>query len=335
MRLANSPIATLQSLLDNPPTQEVTIQFDQPGAYDANKLKFVNKICRELGAIVSVRFYGHYHSKFDCSVVSDLVDCRSLIVDSHEPISNIEAIASLPQLDKFGISVFETRYDEVLDYPNIRSVGSLLIGTNRRTDWDLAPLQEFASLRSLSVAGQHKNLSIIGALQNVQTLRLNSIPRKASLDFISTMSGLRKLKFLLGGREHLGDLAHPGITDLEVIWVKGLTHLDCTRFPAIEALKIENQAKIVDLDFSENPNLKRIHIDNCKVLKHVDLTVLRKLESLFIGRTGIELEDIMGQSMPATLSAMDLYGYGRKRDAEIDERLRSRGYRPVYRRVLN
>lgn len=49
--LQNSPsIAELQTLLDTPPKREVRIQFSEAHAYNAPTLKFVNEICRQLGA---------------------------------------------------------------------------------------------------------------------------------------------------------------------------------------------------------------------------------------------------------------------------------------------
>jgi hypothetical protein len=234
-------------------------------------------------------------------------------------------------LDTFGINVFEGCCDEVLRYPSVRSVSTLYIGTNRKTDWDLAPLSDFPSLRTLSVVGQHRNIAVLGELNSIQSLGLHSIPRKASLAFASRMAGLKQLTITLGGRDGMDEVAHPGVTDLEVIRVKGLSDLDCAKFPALETLKVEDQARITGLDLTRNPELRRVHVDNCRALERLNIEGLEKLSSLFIGRTAIEPEAFLAGSLPAALTAMDLYGYSSRRDAEIERILRSHGYRSVYR----
>lgn len=236
-------------------------------------------------------------------------------------------------LDTFGINVFDANYDEVLNFPNVQTARVLYIGTNKKQDWNLAPLREFTALRNLSLSGQYRNIAAIGELQELDSLWLNSIPKKVPFEFVTRMSRLKKLQVMLGGRDSIDEIDNSGITELDVIWVRGLTHIDVSKFRAVEILKVENQARLSELDISKNPEIKEIHIDNCKSLKNLRIDGLTKLKSLFVGRTAIEPESLITGPLPALLTAFDLWGYGRKKDAEIRTLLRSRGYRSVYEKL--
>lgn len=330
MLLNNPSMSELWSVLAYPPNGDFRIQFSESTGYDAARLAIVNEICGKVGPAVSIRFYAHYSSVIDCAVTSHLPACRSLFLDSHHPINNIGAIASMSPLDKFGINVFDANYDEVLSFSNVQTARTLYIGTNRTQDWNLAPLREFTALMTLSLSGQYRNITAIGELQGLDSLWLNSIPRKASLEFVTRMSRLKKLKVMLGGRDSIDEINHSGITELEVIRVKGLSHIDVSKFPAIEIFKLEDQANISELDISKNPEIKKIYIDNCRSLKYLHIEGLTKLTSLSIGRTAIDPEYIFENPLPAPLTIFDIWGYGRKKDTAITKLLRSRGYRSMY-----
>lgn len=321
----------LQTLLRDVPDRDFRIQFSEPGAYDNARLGVVDEICRNAGQSVSVRFYGHYSSTIDCAVVSRLPACRSLFLDCLRPLANVEAVAGMQPLQTFGINVFEANYDQVLRYPSVQAASTLVIGTNRKTDWDLHPLGDFANLRSLNVGGQHKNIAVLGEMNGIRSLWLHSIPRKSPLAFVSHMTGLKQLKLVLGGRDNMDEVSHLHVDDLEVIWVKGLTRLDSSAFPALRTLKVEDQAKIVTLDLRRNADLQKVHISNCKMLEQLSIEGLENLASLFIGRTAIDSEAFLASSPLPSLTAFDLCGYGVRRDAEIEALLQSRGYRSVYR----
>ncbi|WP_434733631.1 hypothetical protein NL154_04060 [Rhizobium sp. YTUHZ044] len=331
MLFNNPSLDELRTLLRGVPDRDFRIQFSEPAAYDDARLSVVDEICHSAGQSVSIRFYGHYSSTIDCAVVSRLSACRSLFLDCLQPLANVDAIAAMRPLQTFGINVFEANYDQVLRYPSVQAASTLFIGTNRKTDWNLQPVSDFANLRTLSVDGQHKNIEVLAEMGGIRSLWLNSIPRKSSLAFVSRMAGLKQLKLMLGGRDNLDEVSHFHVDDLEVIRVKGLTRLDCSLFPALRMLKVEDQAKIASLDLTKNVALQKVHVSNCKVLEQVTIAGLEKLTSLFIDRTAIEPQAFLTASLPPTLTAVDLCGYGLRRDADIDALLRSRGYRSVYR----
>lgn len=331
MLFNNPSLDELRTLLRDLPDRDFRIQFSEPAAYNNARLRVVDEICHSAGQSVSVRFYGHYSSTIDCAVVSQLPACRSLFLDCLQPLANVEAIAGMQPLQTFGINIFEANYDKVLRYPSVQAASTLFVGTNRKTDWDLQPLGDFANLRTLSVGGQNKNIGVLGEMNGIRSLWLHSIPRKSPLAFVSCMTGLKQLKLMLGGRDNMDEVSHLHLHDLEVIWVKALTRLDCSAFPALRMLKVEDQAKIVTLDLRKNADLRKVHISNCKMLEQVNIEALENLKSLFIAKTAIDPKAFLASSPPRTLTAFDLCGYGLRRDAEIEALLRSRGYRSVYR----
>ncbi|WEX86684.1 hypothetical protein PZN02_002999 [Sinorhizobium garamanticum] len=331
MLFNNPSLDELRTLLRNVPDRDFRIQFSEPAAYDNARLSVVDEICSNAGPSVSIRFYGHYSSSIDCAAVSRLRACRSLFLACMQPLANVEAIAAMQPFETFGINIFESNYDQVLRYPSVQAASTLFIGTNRKTDWDLQPLGDFANLRALNVVGQHKNIAVLGEMSGIRSLWLHSIPRKSPLAFVSRMAGLKQLKLMLGGRDNLDEVSHLHLDDLEVIRVKGLTRLDCSLFPALRMLKVEDQAKIASLDLSKNGDLQKVHISNCKVLERVSIDGLKNLTSLFINRTAFDPQAFLTAPLSPTLTAVDLCGYGLRRDAEIEALLHSRGYRSVYR----
>jgi protein phosphatase 1 regulatory subunit 7 len=331
MLFTNPSLGELRTLLRDVPDSNFRIQFSEPGAYDNALLGVVDEICRSAGQSVSIRFYGHYASTIDCAVVSRLPACRSLFLDCLQPLANVEAIAGMQPLQTFGINIFEANYDQVLRYPSVQATSTLFIGTNRKTDWDLQSLGNFANLRTLNVGGQHKNIAVLGEMNGIRSLWLHSIPRKSPLAYVSRMTGLKQLKLMLGGRDNMDEVSHLHLDDLEVGWVKGLTRLDCSAFPALRRLTVEEEAKIVTIDLRKNADLRKVHISNCKMLEQVNIEELENLTSLFIAKTAINPEAFLASFLPRALTAFDLCGYGLRRDAEIEVLLRSRGYRSVYR----
>ncbi|MBY5554360.1 hypothetical protein HFO41_12935 [Rhizobium leguminosarum] len=331
MLFNNPSLDELRTLREDTPDSDFRIQFSEPAAYDNARLSIVDEICRNAGPSVSIRFYGHYSSTIDCTVAARLPACRSLFLDCLRPLANVDAIVAMQPLETFGINIFEDNYDQVLRYPSVQAASTLFIGTNKKTDWDLQPLGDFANLRTLSIGGQHKNITVLGEMSGIQSLWLHSLPRKSPLAFVSHMAGLKQLKLMLGGRDNMDEVSHLHLDDLEVIRVKGLTRLDCSAFPALRMLKVEDQAKIVGLDLRKNADLRKIHVSNCKMLEKVNIEGLESLTSLFIAKTAIDPEGFLATSPPRNLTAFDLCGYGLRRDAQIEALLHSRGYRSVYR----
>ena len=57
--------------------QAATIQFSEP-EYNKKILNSVNKLCKNFGDQLEIRFYGHYSSVFDCSMLAYLPDVEWL-----------------------------------------------------------------------------------------------------------------------------------------------------------------------------------------------------------------------------------------------------------------
>jgi len=338
VRLFDPSIDQLESILATPPSGEFTIQFSRPETYNSGQLALVNEICSQFGRSATVRFFGHYRSHFDCAVLLQLNACRSMRLDfthGNEGIKNFKAVSMLSSLENFHFSVFEGNYDEVLLYKNLQSLEELGIGASRRNDWNLEPLRDFRQLRCLSIVAQHRNMEVVSALDLVSSLSLFSIHRQISLAFVSGMKGLRRLKIMAGGRDNIDEVALAGLTDLSVTRVKGLSSIDCSNFPALQVLEVDDQVRISTLDLSRNKDIRHIRLVNCKNLKIINIENAENLASICIGATAIDSEDLLAGALPAGLAAMDLWGYGSRRDAEIDVELRERGYRSVYRDLLH
>jgi hypothetical protein len=138
-----------------------------------------------------------------------------------------------------------------------------------------------------------------------------------------------------GSRDDMDEVALAVLTDLSVTRVKGLSSVDCSKFPALEVLEIEDQARVSALDLSKNKDFRRLRLVNCKNPISLNIENAEKLASIYIAATAIDPADLLAGALPAGLAAMDLGGYGSRRDAEIDAELRARGYRAVYRDLLH
>jgi hypothetical protein len=248
--------------------QRLIVQFAAE-PYSPTVLSTLNRLALDYGDRLEVRFYGHYGSAFDCTTLEQLHDVVSLSLDCLSRTENVERLASLERLKRLSLGVFDLANGTILKAENLRSLSELTLGETRKNVFDLDALASYSELSFLRVCGHTRNLEVLGDLRSIQTLWLNSIPKAASLEFISQMRGLRSLHCYLGGRVSLAPVLAPGLEVLEVVRVRGLQDLgDIARFPALTRLLVEDQIQLEQIGFGpKNLCLQKVEIYNCKSLR--------------------------------------------------------------------
>jgi hypothetical protein len=308
--------------------RQPTIQFSQPG-YTPRLLRGIDAMCVEFGAQIEVRFFGHYQPGFDASWLSHLPNVGYLSVDCLRSISNLEALGGLTRLEKLSLGVYNLNRPDILHHLQLAGVTMLRLGEAKRCNVDLSPLTRCHSLRELSIAGHTQGFAQLEKLTWVSDLTLRSIPKKQSLAPICGMTGLRRLKLILGGRESIAEVQLPGLEALEIIRVRGLADVGpLARFPSLRKLRIEDQLQIKSIDVAGAlPELRDLNVFNCKNLTTVaSLATLRNLEGLRLGRTAVDLEELVRRGLPTSLKKAAVYTGTKKRDDEAGALLRALGY---------
>jgi hypothetical protein len=328
----NSPTAeTLpeieRSLLEG---RHTVAQFVEP-PYPPVVLAELNRLSAHYGERLEVRFYGHYGSAFDCTVLTQLPDVESLSVDCLSRVEHIEQIADLKRLRSLSLGVFDLADGSILNAPNLRRLVSLTLAETRRRVFDLSALASFSALEHLRVSGHTRNLDVVGELNSISDLTLRAIPKRASVSFVSRMRGLRELYVYLGGRTSIGEITVPDLEVLEVVWVRGLQDLgDIARFPALKSLLVEDQLQLEHIRFGAgNAELKSVRVFNCKSLRALaGLEALPALEELRVFRTAIEPMSLRRERFSTTLRTV-AFSTGKSRlDRAVREAGADLGYGP-------
>lgn len=308
-------------------------QFSAP-PYPAPMLAQLNRLARQYGVLLEVRFYAHYGSAFDCSTLTQLRDVASLSLDCLAQAQHLEQVASLERLTSLSLGVFELAHGAILDAPNLRRLSTLTLGETRKRVFDLAALAEYSELTLLRVCGHTKNLEALAGVHSIKELWLNSIPKRAPVAFVSHMRGVKSLHVYLGGRESLAEIQSPAIETLEVVRVRGLRNVGhLSRFPALKRLLVEDQLQLEQLSFGvENAALQIVHLYNCKSLRALPgIDAVPHLTELQIFRTAIEPEALRRTRLSQSLRRLR-FGSGK---ASMDRRVRAEASRLGYDPAAN
>ena len=221
-----------------------SIDLSKPGQSNA-LLKTVNILCKIFGERLPVRFFAHYGTTFDASVLEHLPDVQWLKVDCLQEISNSERIFELPKLKKFSFGVYHYDNSNFLHQLNLDKLEQLLISETKKRNFDLSPLREAKQIRDLSVEGHTKNIEVIGELEDLECLSLRSMGKSTSLEFVSKITKLESLEIALGGSQNIEEFFLPFLRNLSVVRVRGLDDLgDLTRFPRLKNLRVVDQIKL-------------------------------------------------------------------------------------------
>jgi hypothetical protein len=293
----------------------------------------VDRACQRFGSQLHIRFYAHYGGQFDCRFLREIPSVRSLGMDCLRQVANAEELGQLSHLEELRFGVFEADVPRMLEMPALFGLRKLTLAETRKKNFDLSPLSAYRKLEDLFLNGHARGIDVLQGNRTIRKLSLSQMRRKTSLGFVRSMTGLRSLNVILGGRTGLDELFNEGVEELWILRVQGLENVDLNGFPGLRKLKIEDQLKIVGIDLEPvSDRLQVLSILNCKRLKEIrGMELLSRLESLRLGRTAIEPEALLA-ALPKTVREVSLWGYGAKRDSALKEQIASSGFAREARR---
>ncbi len=236
--------------------------------YDRADLERINTLCQRFGDAMAVRFFRHGHG-FDTSVLSALPDCTNLWIDAMMQISDFAPIAAMPKLRRLHFSVFGFESQDWLSRLDLPRFTKLMIGANEKRNYDLAPLADAVQLEELFVQGGVKGIERIAGHQRLRDIGLSGFAKSKALAFLNALPRLEKLMMILGSRQSIAELDHPGLADLAIIRVSLLEDLGpMNRFVGLRRLKIDQQRRLETIDLT-GLNLDVLEIYDCKSLKRI------------------------------------------------------------------
>lgn len=306
---------------------KVIVQFGEH--FDAAPLLAdLDALAADCGAALEIRFYGYHFSPFDAAILRALPHVANLSLDCHTSAINLECLGDLRQLRQLQLGVYEMQEHDILALENLRALEYLSLGETRKANVDLAPLRHWPQLAQLHTTGHVKNIAAITALPALAQLSLSQVKSKDEVDFISAMPALARLRFILGGRTSVAHVTAPLLEELEVVRVRGLEDLgDIGRFPRLRRLAVEDQIKLQEVRLGSNPALAWLVLRNCKTLARLPgLAALPALDNLGVQLTQLDIDALLADGLPATLTHLTLATGKRKRDEEIRARIEQLGY---------
>jgi protein phosphatase 1 regulatory subunit 7 len=305
----------------------VLIQFSDSN-YEMNKLTQINDLCKFYDQNLAIRFYGHYFTKFDCSVVKKIPYVKNLSIDGLKDVENVHALTELENLKVFKLGIYDLKEPEFFQGDNFKQLIELDINSTTSKNLNLQYIRNFKSLKYLTIEEHTKNIEAIGEVSDLEYLCLRSINKK-SVEFINNLKKLKTLRFLLGSRENIREIGENEIENLELSWVKGLNDVNnISNFKKIKVVLIEDNIKLPKINFdTELSELTNLTILNCKGLH--SLTGIENLTSLtqcIIGKTDIEFDTIIKQKLPPTLKVFEFYTGKKSIDLNVEAILHKKGY---------
>jgi len=306
----------------------VILQFDR-SPYSPELLNKINNLCGELGEKLEVRFYGHYRTSFDASVLNNLPEVQSLSIDCLFDVSNLGALGALKNLHCLSLGIYNLVDPNILHSLQLQNLKSLTLSESLKANFDLAPLQSCKNLKELFIQKHTGNIDLLPRLPVLQSLGLSSIPKKQRLDFVSNIKSLKRLVLILGGRTNISEIHHPHLEGLEIIRVMGFGDVDSIdAIPSLRSLKIEDQIRLKCIRFtSANKKIQSLSLFNCKALQALEgLENLTELKSIRIGVTALKVDSILEQNLPGSLKTFAFYTGIAKENERIRKKLEARGY---------
>ena len=347
MSSANNAIAfdLDQIELDLKTHGEATVQFDRPigetlsivpnnGSADpkdwlqtpsTDYIARLNAMCREWGAKLTVRFYGHYNDVFDGRSVHQFPDVHSLAADCLYEAENVEAIGELPHLSRLSLGIFELKDKAILSKLPLNTLTHLTLTATETKALDLAPLADASALQKLFLEGHHKNIAALANLRGLQEFTFNA-KKGLDLSFINGMSDLRALKFNLGGTESIEGITLDRLQDIAFTMVRGLNELgDMQRFPVLKRLLAQDQQQFSSVKFGAgNQELEHLQFYNCGKLTRIEgLEQCPKLLSL---RWLFTDSDPAKLNLPKSLTHLHMLSGSRKTEGAEKAAIEALGY---------
>jgi protein phosphatase 1 regulatory subunit 7 len=305
------------------------IQFSER-CYSSEILSMVDSLCLQYGDKLEVRFYSHWKKPFDAKVLKNIPNVRNLSLDCLDTITNPDKIGELEKLQalSFGVHYFDDK--EFLTKIRLEPLKRLSIGGTKKKNINLSHLSRCLKLEYLGIVGHTKNFEVLSSLPKLRELFLSSIGKKQNLNVLNEIKLLESLTLFLGGRESIKEVTNPSLAELIIIRVRGLSDLgDLSRFPRLKCLQVEDQIQIKKILFSKpQEELVDMKLLNCKGLVSIaGLKLLSKLNHLRISSTQVDIDNLIGLTLPQNLDIFAFYTGKSKRDKEIIELLSGEGYR--------
>ena len=307
--------------------RQVLVQFDTLGE-PAPLLPELDALAATHGAALTVRIYGYDPRVFDARILRALPHVASLSIDFHRNALHLETLGELHHLKRLSLGVHELAQTDILQLESLRGLEYLQLGESAKNNIDLAPLHHYTQLSSLSIEGHATQIDTLASLPALTQLSLFRIKNKVALDFIAGIARLEQLRLQLGGRESIKEIVAPQLSKLEIIRVRGLEDLgDLGRFPLLRQLWVEDQIKLAQLDVAGNRRLEQLHLLTCKGLVQLTgLGTLRTLRQLIVSETGLDIDALLAQGLPASLTNLRFRTGKIKRDDAIAAQLAQAGY---------
>jgi Leucine-rich repeat (LRR) protein len=244
---------------------------------------------------VELRAYGFYGMTCDLSFCSRMSHVQNFRADCLQSAINVECVARMPRLKSLGIGIFDLDTFEILREIN-PGLEKLYLSQTKSRKPDLAPIRALSSLRHLCLAGQQKNIEVIGDIQELQELHLISV----TIDSLGLLRNLQELWFLrigLGGTKNLSALR--GLANLKYLELWRILGLDdisvIETLAGLQHLFLQDLARITKLpSFKSLPHLRRVTIDSLKALVDISsLTDSPSLEEIVHSTAKVQPEDYL------------------------------------------
>ena len=217
---------------------------------------------------VELRVFSFFSSECDLSFVSKMTNVRRFSADSHRHVKNIEAIATIPNLETLRLGVFELKDFGVLDsIPS--TLTSLSLSATRSRKLSLAPLRRFPSLKVVYLEGHSNDIEVLGELQDLEDLTLRSVTTP-DLSYLAELKKLWSLDIKLGGiRSFVGIEGKESIKYFELWQVRELKSVEIVAaLPGLQNLFLQSLPHIESLPSLTHANaLRRITLENMKGMR--------------------------------------------------------------------
>ncbi len=303
-----------------------TVQFSDPEAYPPATIEALNEACSLAGDQIEVRFFGHYGTAFDASVLRQIPAVRNLSLDCLSHITFEDHIGRLPSLVRLNFGVFEFDRPEFLETLQIERLWRLALGETRRRNMNLSVLSKGEALEELFVHGHSRGIEATSNLPRLDALTLSGFPRSQSLEFVTPMGAIKRLSLFLGGRGSIDEVSSHTLEVLQIMRVRGLASLGTlARFPALKSLQVEDQLQLEQLDLA-GVSLERLRVDNCKRL--VEVRALEKqdqLRELWASRVALDLDELRDRSWPGSARSINLLSNSQKWNDDTRQQLAANG----------
>ncbi|MGB4811769.1 MAG: hypothetical protein WBP13_04720 [Methylophilaceae bacterium] len=279
--------------------KEVILQFSQMPS--SRLLSEINALCALNTNQLTVRFFSG--EDFDCALVKQLPNVKSLAVDCTMRASNVNALTELLFLTKLDLGIYELKDTDILAADNFKNLTHLSMGATKAKAFNLAHLKNLTQLTQLFIEGHTKNIQAISTLSKLSDLRLHGIS-KTTLDFINPLKQLKTLQLTLGGRENLDEIEHNTIEHLIIGRVRGFNSLNNLKnFNTLKHLSISEQIQLKALMLNDCPSLLALSLHDCKTLSTLQgLAQLNALRYLRIFKTEIEFDTLVTNGFPKSLT---------------------------------